>query len=58
MDLLEMMWFLNQLEEKASEIKQLEKREGMNSYNGDSQSEIILKVLNDKIMSYKGDETH
>lgn len=55
MDLLEMMWFLNQLEEKASEIKQLEKREGMNSYNGDSQSEIILKVLNDKIMSYKED---
>ena len=58
MDLLEMMFFLKQLEEKVSEIKVLEKREGMNIYNGDSQSEIVLKVLEDKIMSYKADETH
>lgn len=58
MDLLEMMLFLKRLEEKANEIKALEKREGMNIYNGDSQSEIVFKVLEDKIMSYKVDETH
>lgn len=56
MDLLEMVWFLNQLEVKASEIKQLEKREGMNGYNGSELSQIVLKVLDDKITSYKASE--
>lgn len=53
MDLLEMVMFLKVLEEKVDEIKALEKREGMNAYNGYSQSQIVFEVLDDKINSYR-----
>lgn len=53
MDLLEMVMFLKALDEKVDEIKALEKREGMNTYNGYSQSQIVFEVLDDKINSYR-----
>lgn len=58
MDLLEMTWFLKTLEEKAEEIRKLGKREELNGQNGRLNTRIILEVLEEKIMSYRADETH
>lgn len=56
MDLIEMAWFLKTLEEKAEEIRKLEKREELNGNNGHLQSQIILEVLDEKIMSCRNKE--